>query len=145
MLPRNHHTGDLVVYPATYSVENAQWSNSGWSYCVEPDIVRVNYVSGDQSQEYLQGRSTIPLADSWAQVIAWIATARIERPVCDCGHLQTLAEKLSRDVTHATSGDSHFVIQDAMNSPFGTRVGEVMAWKRIKAASPEKRLSFALI
>lgn len=145
ILPRDHHTGDLVVYPASYDTDSASWASECWAYCVEPDITRVNYISGDQSQEYLQGRSFEPLSDAWAQAIAWIATARLERPVCDCGGLQTLAEQLARDITHSTGGDAHFVTQDVMNSPFGTRMGEVMAWRKIKKASPEKRLSFALV
>jgi hypothetical protein len=144
-LPRDHASGDLAVYPATYNASDGIWARQAWAYCIEPTMVRVDYLSGDQSQEYLQGRNTEPLSDAWAQAIAWIATARFERPVCDCGNLRSLAEELSIDITHATTGDSHFVVQDVMNCPFGTKKGEVMAWRKIKHTSPQKRLQVALI
>lgn len=143
--PRDHHTGDLAVYPASYNAGTSAWAGECWSYCVEPEIVRIDYLSGDQSQEYIQGRSTEPLSHAWAQAISWMVTARFERPLCDCGALETLAKQLSRDITRSFSGDAFFVTQDVMNCPFGTRVGEVMAWRKIKKASPKKRMSVALI
>jgi hypothetical protein len=44
-----------------------------------------------------------------------------------------------------TAGDTFFLTPDAMNCPFGTRRGEVMAWRRLLRLTPERRLNVALI
>jgi hypothetical protein len=145
MIAREHHTGEIVMYPATYDADNASWQVSQWSPCVEPDFARVAYLSGDQSQEYLQGRTHDPLSLSMAQVITWIATARLPRPLCTCGIAQEKVTYLGRDMANFTAGDTFFLTPDAMNCPFGTRRGEVMAWRRLLRLTPERRLNVALI
>lgn len=145
MIARSHHNSEVVAYPATYDSENATWQAAQWAACVEPDFMKVSYLSGDQSQEYLQNRTSDPLTLSWAQVITWIATARLPRPLCTCGVIQEKAQYLARDMANFTSGDTFFLTPDAMGSPFGTRRGEVMAWRRLLRLTPERRLNVAVI
>lgn len=144
-IPRSHDNGEIVAYPAAYDNENATWQVSQWAACVEPDFMKVSYLSGDQSQEYLQGRTRDPLSLFWAQVITWIATARLPRPLCTCGVIQEKTQYLARDMANFTSGDTFFLTPDAMNSPFGTRRGEAMAWRRLLRLTPERRLNVAVI
>jgi len=144
MSVRLHHEGEIVPYPAEYDAVEQAWQSRSWVNCIEPDIVKISYLSGDQSQEFLQGRSHEPLSFYWKQLIAWIVVARLDRPMCACGNLQTMHEWLSRDITMTGGGVSHFVTADAMNSPFGSRRGEVMAWRRLNKSGTEKRLSYAL-
>jgi hypothetical protein len=146
-IARSLHNGELAVYPATYDADAGSWSGTIWSRCVEPDLVKLYYLSGDQSQEYLQGRSTDPLSQFWAQIIVWIATARIDRPLCGCGDVQAVVDDLRTDLTFSEGGASYFVARHVLDSPFGTRKGEVKAWLRLsKLLAPHKRRpSFALI
>jgi hypothetical protein len=144
-IARNHDMGEIAVYPASYDSENTAWNAVSWVTCTEPHIVRISYLSGAQSQEYLQSRTHDPLSLSWAQVIAWIATARLPRPLCSCGVVQDRVNYLARDMAHFLAGDTFFLTPDAMNCPFGTRRGEVMAWRRMLKLTPEKRLGVAVI
>jgi len=142
---RNLHNGELVAVPATYNADSGAWAPTSWLNCVEPDFVNLYYVSGDQSQEYLQGRSTRPLAHFWAQIIAWIATARLDRPVCACGNVKELVDWLGKDLAFAQGNERIFLTDAALNSPFGTRRGEVMAWRRLSKLAPKRRMNVAVI
>jgi hypothetical protein len=144
-IARLPNSGELTVYPATYNADSASWIGNNWTNCVEPDIVKIYYLSGDQSQEYLQGRSTEPLSHFWAQVIAWIATARIDRPVCSCGNVAEAVDDLRRDMSKSEGRETYFLPRFALESPFGTRKGEVMAWRRIAKAAPARRMRAAVI
>jgi hypothetical protein len=144
-IARSPGIGELAVYPATYDADSASWIGATWSNCIEPDIVKVYYLAGDQSQEYLQGRVYEPLSHFWAQTIAWIATARIDRPVCACGNVHAAVEDLRRDMSKSEGRETYFLPRFALESPFGTRKGEVMAWRRIAKASPARRMKSAVI
>jgi hypothetical protein len=145
LIARSHDRSEVAAYPATYDADNSQWQVASWAACVEPDIARVSYLSGDQSQEYLQGRTHDPLSLFWAQAITWIATARLPRPLCSCGIIQEKTNYLARDMANFTAGDTFFLTPDAMNCPFGTRRGEVMAWRRLLRLTPERRLNYAIV
>jgi hypothetical protein len=145
LIARSLDNSEVVAYPATYDADNTQWNASLWLPCVEPDIVRVSYYSGAQSQEYLQGRTHEPLSLYWAQVIAWLATARLPRPLCTCGVVQDRVNTLANDLAHFTRGETNFITPDVMTCPFGTRRGEVMAWRRMLRLPIERRLNVALV
>jgi hypothetical protein len=81
----------------------------------------------------------------WAKVVAWIATARLDRPVCDCGSYKALVEDLTRDVTLQLQGEGYFVPNSFLDNPFGMRKGEMMAWRAIAKTVKDKRPSVAVI
>ena len=137
--------GVLVPAPGVYDTDNSVWGKSTWAECREPDIVKVWYKSGELAQEYIQGRTVDPLSLFWAQTIAWLATARLERPFCGCGSVEKIVNDLQTDMLLNTSDTSYFVTSEVMNCPFGTRKGEVMAWRRIKHFVKNKRLGVAVI
>jgi hypothetical protein len=131
--------------PATYDATSGSWSATGWVNCVEPDIVKVDYLSGNMSQEFLQGRSFDPMSLFWGRIVAWIATARLDRPVCDCGSFKALADDLSIDITLSVQGEAYFVPNAFLSNPFGMRKGEVKAWRAISKTIKDKRSSYAVI
>ena len=62
--------------------------------------------------------------------IAQIATARLQKPLCSCSNVTALADEWRQDV--AVSGPGGVMMtEDILNNPFGTRRGEVLAWKRV--------------
>ena len=136
--------GLVGVQPAAYSDTDAAWTASAWSVCREPDIVKVFYHAGDQDDKYLAGRTYDPLSDFWAETIAWLATTRLERGVCACANATALFNWLREDITERTRDLSHYVTYDALRSPFGTRRGEVIAYRRV-AKFVERRTVPALI
>jgi hypothetical protein len=122
----------LVPQPATYDADNAQWSQSCWTECREPDIVKVWYYAGNQSNRYVSGLTCDPLDDYLAHAIAWMATARLERPICACNNAQALSMDLQRDMAFSPAEGGFFNIDDdILSNPFGTKKGEVMAWRRM--------------
>lgn len=126
-------TGLVVPTPATYDEDNSQWTATTWTECREPDMVKLWYYSGALSEKYLRGTSCNPLDTFFSQAIAWLATARLERNICGCSTLTALVEDLRRDMALSEpEGGFYATTEDLLNNPFGTKKGEVMAWKRIK-------------
>lgn len=145
LIIRNSISGIVAPVPATYNVVEGVWQNENWTEYIEPDRMRFWYMAGDIDQRYHNRYSTDPLSHFWAQVIAWIATARLERPLCGCGNVQALAADLQTDLSSFPRTESRYVYPDVYGSPFGTRKGEVMAWRRIKHLVKDKKASFAVI
>jgi len=128
---RNAKLGEAVPTPAIFDATTEVWNASQFSVCRDPDQVRLYYLAGDLSNENLAGRTCQPLSNWWAQAIAWIATARLERPFCAGTNVLSLTKKFQRDMA-ITGAESFQISEGDLDNPFGTRVGEVMAWRRVK-------------
>lgn len=130
---RDPISGIVVPYPASYDSNTSSWTTGVVSQGRDPDLVKCWYMAGEYDQRYLSNQTHDPLSDRWARIIAYMATARFERPFCQCGNSHALAEWLREDLafTPADSG-SRFTVQDILDSPFGTHRGEVMAWQQVK-------------
>ena len=126
----------VVPVPATYDEDNAQWQRDIPTVCRDPDMVKVWYYAGALSQQYKAGRTCEPLANDLAQAIAWLATARVNRPFCSCNNSLTFPNSpnnLQRDLSFTGSRElgTYTVSQADLENPFGSRVGEVRAWKKV--------------
>ena len=141
---RNADTGIVVPRPASYDAEDEQWDASSFSGGREPDRVRLWYYAGERSKEYLAGRTTDPMPYSIAQAIAFMAIARLERPLCECGNVESLYSALREDLTANLRDVSYFLAEEARVNPFGTKRGEVLAWRRLRKTTP-KIANFAVI
>lgn len=128
---RDVDTGLVAPVPATYSANDAAWAEACWTGCREPDMVNLWYYAGDLDQRYLRGVWCDGLPDAFAQAIAWIATARLEREFCSCGNLRALQNDLRTDLAFSDGQGNYQVTADQLDNPFGTRKGEVMAWRRV--------------
>lgn len=126
---RDEDTGLVVLQPGTYT--NGVWGATAFNDCRDPDKVKIWYKSGAESQRYRAGHVCDPLGDDWAQLIAWIATARLERLACSCGNLTALFTKLQEDLAQSGQAGSYFLPEDIANNPFGTHRGEIEAYKRL--------------
>ena len=122
--------GYVVPYPATFDTDEEAWGATAWTECRDPDMVKVYYYCGDLSDRNLTGYTCDPLSLYWAQAIAAMATARLERPICSCGNSTALAKKWQMD--RALSGQSSKAMSmSLLDNPFGTREGEILAWQRV--------------
>jgi len=129
---RDAEKGIVVPAPATYDDSESQWAAASWSVCRDPDEVKLYYYCGNLSELNLAGRRCDGLSDQWAKIIAWLATSRLRRPVCSCGSAGALVRWLQTDVA-ADAGDvSYSVLWDDLSNPFGTRIGEMEAWRYLK-------------
>lgn len=123
--------GFIVPQAATYDSDTAQWTRSELTECREPDQVKIWYYAGNLSDEFLSDFTHLRLSNFWAQTIAWLATARLERPLCDCSNVTALYNHLRADMVE-TSGDvSRFLPTEKLLNPLGTKRGEIIVWDRI--------------
>jgi hypothetical protein len=143
MRVRDADMGVVAPNPASWNADDLKWDNQQWEGSREPDRVFLWYRAGLQDERYLRGLSCSDLSYEWAKTIAWLATARLERPPCSCNNVRNLYERLSRDVTETIAGSRFFATQEEINNPFGTKIGEIAAWKRI-AKLAKQRPSLAL-
>ena len=96
------------------------------------------YYAGLIADAYLAESSHDPLSNYWAQAIAWLATARLERPPCACSNTGTLFNKWSKDLATIGEGAGHLLSDRLLDNPFGTRQGEIMAWNRVSRLARRK-------
>jgi hypothetical protein len=135
LLVRDVENGYVVPSPATYG--SGVWTRNALSVARDPDQVKIWYYAGEMDEAFLSGDSCDPLSHFFAQPIAWIATARLERDFCQCGNVTALAAEWKVDLTHQGES-SHLIDFNLLDAPFGTRRGELMAWKRLSMLGRRK-------
>lgn len=127
---------NVVPVPATYDDDAGEWKFDALTVCRDPDLVKVWYYAGEQSQEFIQGRTLDPLSNFWAETIAMLATANVPRPFCTCNNSLAMVgnrvDGWQRDLSFTGSREqgSFGIAPSDLDNPFGTRVGQVLAWKR---------------
>jgi hypothetical protein len=132
------HTGLIVPYPATYDMDSAMWLATEQQKAWSPAMVKVWYKAGKIDNRRTMGYSCDPLGNDVAQAIAYIALARLERPFCTCGNVQALQLDLQTDLLVSSKDSSTFVTPEVTGSPFGTRKGEIIAYRRLGKLSRDK-------
>lgn len=116
---------------ATYDDELASWMYGTNQCCVHPSEVALWYQAGETDAAYVAGRNRDPLNDYWARTIAWLATARLDKPLCGCGNVTLFFDEMRRDLARQDRNSSSVVDLTLLSNPFGTRVGEMRAWHRV--------------
>ena len=137
---RNVDEGIGVPVPAEYDEDEEIWTEQAFTECRAPDQVKVWYYAGDLDRLYLQHttptsavrRRCDPLSNYYAEAIAWMATARLDRNFCNCKQVTAKVTNLRMDLTETVpNGPSFLISDDDLSNPFGTRRGEIMAWRRL--------------
>lgn len=141
---RDRDLGIVSVVPGTYSQVNSKWESAAWDSCLEPMRIKLWYYGGDISEEYKRGTVCDPLSTYLAQAIAWMATARLQRGLCECDKTREFSEYLRTDLALSGSEGTYLTPEQILLNPFGTHRGEVMAYKRL-ARLQNKRPHVALI
>jgi hypothetical protein len=132
---RDPKLGVVIPTPASYDAATASWTIDSWTNGYEPHRAKIWYQAGEIDPAFTRGIFHDPLSNYWAQIIAWIATARLERPLCSCSNLQAVSGDLQTDLTNDFGTEL---------SPFGNRKGEIKGWQRIKHQRGKKISSYAL-
>lgn len=136
MTLRNPDRATFVPYPASWDATNEQWVTTTSAVARNPDFVDIYYYSGNRSSQYKAQETPDPLDDDLAQAIALLAAARLPGEVCACSNVRETIKELQHDLV-LTSPQGNFAvgIDEVMNNPFGTRRGEVEAWRIISRLS----------
>lgn len=111
---------------------------------MSPDRVKITYMSGVVSQEYLDGMTLNPLDRHLADAVFYLATARITRDLCGCNNAHSLSAELRQDMALVSPEGNFLAVADKIQeAPFGTRRGEWLAYQEIKLAA--KHIEVAMI
>lgn len=109
----------------------APWWSEG--HRMSPDSVRITYLSGVASRDYLDGRTLNPVDDHLANAVFYLAVARLQRDVCACTNAHALAADLRQDMALVSPAGNFLAVADAIQEcPFGTRVGEWKAYQQLR-------------
>ncbi len=130
-----HRVKDIVsVTPALYDAGTQKFTPTTFAVAREPDYVEISYLSGDFEQDERTGLWAVP--SDLAQAITFITTARLSRPLCvQCQNVKDKERRLRTDLAISVDGETaevRFVTRDILRNPFGTKLGEVEAWRIIK-------------
>jgi hypothetical protein len=136
---RDYATGLCVPVPGTYNATNGNWDRGTLEACRAPDLMKIYYLSGDIDDRFTQGVDCDPLSHFWAETITWLATARLGRPLCSCNQVTRMAYFLQEDLAQTGPDEpSHTLSEDILTNPFGTRRGEVRAWRRVNKIARDR-------
>jgi hypothetical protein len=141
---RDTHAGIVVPMAGTYDRTAGNWSNDLFTVDRRPDFVKLWYYAGEIDNRKLCNGNCDPLSEYWAKTIATLATARLRKPLCGCGTSQEEMTRLQRDVSFSSTGDYFTGSIEELANPFGTKVGEIEAWRRV-AKLNDRRLGVAVI
>lgn len=122
----------LAFHPADWDAEEEEFTSAGWGVGREPDLARLYYYSGWQDKRLRYNNRMDP---NWERAVAYMAAALLDRPPCDCAKGDWI--KWRQDLT-IVAGDEDGLPrfrdpQGNLDNPFGTRRGEVYAWRKVKS------------
>lgn len=113
-------TGEVTLYPGSYDAANDVWSTGEFCGCGLPDRVKVRYLAGDDDCK-------------WDEITARLAAAELGKPICGCQGANRDLYQWQFDLARAAgASDEQYDISDGdLDNPFGTRRGQVYAWRRV--------------
>lgn len=132
----------VIPFVGSYDSATGLWSKDTCnSY---GDRVDLSYYSGYKDPREKPRIACDFLNNDFAKAIAYIATARLERVFYANNNATALASRLREDMTTRSSEGSRWLVDDVLSSPFGTRIGEVNAYRILKRYHP-RRIGSAIL
>lgn len=129
---RDNRSSIVVPEPGTWDATVEMFTkDTCWAEPRDPDYVRVWYLAGYRPErayccDWLDGW--------WAETIAMLATARLTLPLCTCSAIRNKVYRWQEDLSEVGAQKSFNIDPTILTNPFGTRRGEVEAWKRLVKA-----------
>jgi len=127
---RDAQDGIVVPEPATYDEDTKEWTQVAYTESRDPDMVKLWYYAGDIANAYLGSFVGDPLPQKWARAIAQLAVARPERELCECGNSGALTKMWQ--INTALTSSEVMIPEKELSNPFGTRYGEILAWRTVR-------------
>lgn len=136
--------GKVIVEPYSYDEDTETWTRANWTKCVTPNHFTLYYRAGVISDRYTDGYTYDPVPDYLARAVSYMSLARLVRPLCDCHNTMSIYEEMREDLAVFGGAKMRFNPIETLRNPFGSKRGEVMAWKLIKSLN-EQRAKVAAI
>lgn len=120
----------ILVYPAEWNADTETWDRVAWPTC---SLSKVAAVEARIYQSYSPATPRSEVSEEIAEIISVLAASRMRYHKCDCTCSEGMAWfEFSTDMAK-TSGEGRYVTADLLNCPFGTRMGEQLAWNRLRS------------
>jgi len=123
---RDKTLGLITPAAAVYNASTGLWSSAtGCLGCyAEPDRVKLRYLAGYPLEN-------VVMAKVWQQVVTMFAAAELKRRICACRDVNERIHDLQLDMAlQSTETERYQRSQKDLDSPFGTRLGHIQAWKK---------------
>lgn len=122
--------------PVTVGVIPADYTGGAWqkTSCGEVDYydyVTLRYLSGASASGILNVSMGHNVPEDLARAVCYLATARLPRIFYANNNATSLADHLREDYAFNDQGQARFLTRDDGYNPFGTKYGEIMAWRLI--------------
>jgi hypothetical protein len=130
LVVRNPLMGQVGYTPATWDAAAGAFDAANYAVNRRPDAIEAYYYAGllDRSRPC----PYVEMAFEWERTVAILAAARLSRPVCECGSARAYVDYWQRNAAFRPGDGSGFDIElRDLGNPFGTRVGEIFAWKQV--------------
>lgn len=126
---RDSEIGLLDVGQSTYDSNTGTWSSTDWRTYRPPDRVEVRYYAGVPRQN---GKMEV----RQARLITALATAELTRRICACDNANRELGHWQFDLAYSGAGQETYgaISAEDLNNPWGTRRGQVYAFKELKGA-----------
>lgn len=134
---RDSVLGIVGLGTATYDSTELVWHSVNWAACYPPDRVLVRYYAGYPLDSDGQ------MASQWRAIVARMAAAELPKPRCDDGNGNRNLFHWQFDLARARGQlDEQYQISPSdLDNPFGTRRGQVYAWKQVQNLKNERGFS----
>lgn len=121
---RDRTLGLLTPAAAVYNATTGLWAAASSCNCyAEPDRVILRYLAGFPLE---RGQ----MAKKWQQVVTVLAAAEVKRRLVACRETNERLHDLQLDMAlQSTQTERYQRTNEALNNPFGTRLGHIQAWK----------------
>lgn len=125
---RDEKVGLIAGIPATYDATDGSYTYAFWSGYRVPDRAHVWYRAGLWDPRGKKGA----LPPRFARAVAYMAAARLDRPLCSCSNIEEMVKFWAEDKALNVKDQSSWTNSaKLLECPFGTRRGEIEAWKLV--------------
>jgi len=126
----NPKINTINVIPGNWSSTELTWERATIYGNIKH--IGLNYLSGFRYRPQYDKHYWDELHPELARIIAYLATARMSRPLAGRAETTALAQALQRDRSRAQPGEFQFASDAMLDNPFGVKEGEIYAWERLQ-------------
>lgn len=130
MLRSDRRNSMISFRPATWNSDDSVFEFSGLSLNRQPDLVRLYYYSG--WRDMTLDCPNIQMDPFFERVVAYLAAAKLERPICECNNVRAFVEHWQMDLAHQPAEGSFKLSSENLQCPWGTSRGAIYAWQQIR-------------
>jgi hypothetical protein len=128
---RDERLGIVGYIPGNWDAVAQSFTPVCWTFCTEPDQIRLYYYSGWRSSDPRHARPYIDMDPYWERAVCYLSIYLMDRFTCDCANVERFVRYWREDLARQGAEVTHQVSMRDLDNPFGTGRGAVYAWHRV--------------